>query len=142
MSALRQSGSSSASEGDQRYACMDEKKRKRMISNRESARRSRMRKQNLVQELTKEVSKLQAANRTIVAKIEETTERLTFCTAQNNVLRAQEIELTDWLKSLNDLINHSGLVTDVTNVADCLLKPWQITCSMQQISASSGLFQY
>nr|XP_009799077.1 PREDICTED: ocs element-binding factor 1-like [Nicotiana sylvestris] len=79
-------------------------KRKRMISNRESARRSRMKKQNLVQELTKEVSKLQAANRTIVAKIEETTERLTFCTAQNNVLRAQEIE-----KYLNDLINYSGL---------------------------------
>ncbi|OIT39265.1 bzip transcription factor 11 [Nicotiana attenuata] len=80
-----------------------------MISNRESARRSRMKKQNLVQELTKEVSKLQAANRTIVAKIEETTERLTFCTAQNNVLREQEIELTDRLKSLNDFINHSGL---------------------------------
>ncbi|OIT32581.1 bzip transcription factor 11 [Nicotiana attenuata] len=80
-----------------------------MISIRESARRSRMKKQKLVQELTKEVSKLQAANRTIVAKIEETTKRLTFCTAQNNVLRAQEIELTDRLKSLNDLINHSGL---------------------------------
>lgn len=80
-----------------------------MISNRESARRSRMKKQNLVQELTKEVSKLQAANRTIVAKIEETTERLTFCTAQNNVLRAHEIELTNRLKSLNDLINYSGL---------------------------------
>lgn len=138
MSALRQSASSSASEDDQRYAGMDEKKRKRMISNRESARRSRMKKQKLLQDLTGEVSRLQATNKNIVAKIEETTERYSIYAAQNNVLRAQAMELTDRLRYLNDVIDSTGLATDV---ADPLLKPLQNPCPMQPI-ASSGLFKF
>lgn len=138
MTALRQSASSSASEDDQRYAGMDEKKRKRMISNRESARRSRMKKQKLLQDLTGEVSRLQAANKTIVTKIDETTERYAICAAQNNVLKAQGMELTDRLRYLNDVINSTGLADDV---ADPLLKPLQTPCTMQPI-ASSGLFKF
>lgn len=135
MSALRQSASSSASEDDQRYAGMDEKKRKRMISNRESARRSRMKKQKLLQDLTGEVSRLQAANKNIATKIEETTERYAICAAQNNVLRAQTMELADRLRYLNDVLNSTGLA------ADPLLKPLQTPCPMQPI-ASSGLFNF
>ncbi|KAL3349783.1 hypothetical protein AABB24_022714 [Solanum stoloniferum] len=138
MSPLRQSASSSASDDDQRYAGMDEKKRKRMISNRESARRSRMKKQKLLQDLTGEVSRLQAANKNIVSKIDETTERYAICAAQNNVLRAQAMELTDRLRYLNDVIDSTGLAADV---ADPLLKPLQNPCPMQPI-ASSGLFKF
>ncbi|CAN4110965.1 unnamed protein product [Withania somnifera] len=138
MSALRQSASSSASEDDQRYAGMDEKKRKRMISNRESARRSRMKKQKLLQDLTAEVSRLQAANKNIITKIDETNERYAIFVAQNNVLKAQVMELTDRLRYLNDVINSTGLADDV---ADPLLKPLQTPCPMQPI-ASSGLFKF
>ncbi|MCD7446502.1 hypothetical protein HAX54_007817 [Datura stramonium] len=138
MSALRQSASSSASEDDQRYAGMDEKKRKRMISNRESARRSRMKKQKLLQDLTGEVSRLQAANKSIATKIEETAERYAICAAHNNVLRAQTMELTDRLRYLNDVLTSSGLAADV---ADPLLKPLQTPCPMQPI-ASSGFFKF
>ncbi|XP_049389097.1 bZIP transcription factor 53-like [Solanum stenotomum] len=138
MSPLRQSASSSASDDDQRYAGMDEKKRKRMISNRESARRSRMKKQKLLQDLTGEVNRLQSANKNIVSKIDETTERYAICAAQNNVLRAQAMELTDRLRYLNDVIDSTGLAA---GVADPLLKPLQNPCPMQPI-ASSGLFKF
>lgn len=130
-----------SSESDQRYAMMDEKKRKRMISNRESARRSRMRKQKQMQDLTDEMGRLQIANNDIVSKIDGITERYMIFASENNVLRAQVMELTDRLRSLNDVVKNCEMAGHPTELPDPLLRPWQISCSMQPIPASSGLFQ-
>ncbi|CDP18250.1 unnamed protein product [Coffea canephora] len=130
-----------SSESDQRYAMMDEKKRKRMISNRESARRSRMRKQKQLQDLTDEMGRLEVANNGIEGKIDGITEKYMICAAENNVLRARLTELTERLRSLNDVIKNLEMVGDATQLPDPLLKPWQVSCSMQPIPASSGIFQ-
>ncbi|KAL3515959.1 hypothetical protein ACH5RR_022861 [Cinchona calisaya] len=132
-----------SSESDQKYAMMDEKKRKRMISNRESARRSRMRKQKQMQDLTDEMGRLEVAKNGIVGKVDEITEKYMAYAAENDVLRAQLMELTERLRSLNDVIKNCEIAgKDANQLADPLLKPWQLSCSMQQpIPASSGLFQ-
>nr|GMD03445.1 bZIP transcription factor 53-like [Ipomoea batatas] len=145
MSGTRQSWSSSGSENDQRYAGIDEKKRKRMISNRESARRSRMKKQKRVQELTEEVGRLQAANSGIVGRIEEMSKKYEVMANEKSVLRAQEAELSERLKYLNDVMKNSGVGDSdnaVAAAADPLMNPWQILFPKLPIPASSGLFKF
>lgn len=144
MSDLRPTGSSSMSEGDPRYTMMDEKKRKRMISNRESARRSRMKKQELVQNMAKEINQLQMANKDIANKIDSTAQVYVVYKAENDVLRAQEMELAERLRSLNDILKNSGMMgEEILEFPDPLLRPWQLPCTAHQpIAASSGLFHF
>ncbi|KAM6544325.1 hypothetical protein CsatB_008772 [Cannabis sativa] len=82
------------------------RKRKRMESNRESARRSRQRKQKQLEELMGEVGKLRKENNQIMTTISITTQHLMTIDAHNSVLRAQMVELNHTLHSLNDIINH------------------------------------
>ncbi|KAI3510236.1 hypothetical protein L1887_25768 [Cichorium endivia] len=58
----RQQPANIGSDGDLRYANVDERKKKRMISNRESARRSRTKKQQHLDELLGEINQLQNEN--------------------------------------------------------------------------------
>ncbi|KAA8545248.1 hypothetical protein F0562_020032 [Nyssa sinensis] len=98
MSALKQFRSSSSSEEDHKYLTMDEKKRKRMISNRESARRSRMKKQKIVEDLTNDASRLKNDNNDIVGKIDSITEKYMMFAVENNDLRTQAVKLTERLR--------------------------------------------
>lgn len=141
MSSLKQNGTSSGSECDPKSAMVDEKKRKRMVSNRESARRSRKRKQEQLQNLTEDVGKLQAEINGTMQKIDGLTEKYMILVTENSVLRAQEKELTERLKSLNELIEGTGLGWDSTQVTDPLLEPWQLPFPMHAIPASS-MFNY
>ncbi|KAK1436525.1 hypothetical protein QVD17_02306 [Tagetes erecta] len=84
---------------------MDEKKRKRMESNRESARRSRMKKQKHANDLTAEVKKIKNDNDHIRSTINVTTQKLIEIEAENSVYRAQVSELTQRLVSLNQILN-------------------------------------
>ncbi|MBA0649439.1 hypothetical protein Goklo_017003 [Gossypium klotzschianum] len=86
-------------------ALMNERKRKRMISNRESARRSRMRKQKHLDDLMAQVSQLQNENHQILTRVSITTQRYLNVEAENSVLRAQANELSHRLQSLNDIID-------------------------------------
>uniref|UniRef100_A0A5B6YJA1 Putative bZIP transcription factor 53 n=1 Tax=Davidia involucrata TaxID=16924 RepID=A0A5B6YJA1_DAVIN len=142
MSSLKQVRSSSSSDGDPKYATMDERKRKRMISNRESAKRSRMRKQKLVEDLTNEATQIQNENNRIVGKIDSTTEMYMAFALQNNDLRAQAMELTERLRSLNHVLRNSGLAVDIPEIPDPLLKPWQLLRPLQPVMASSDFFQF
>jgi len=137
---------SSGSEEDQKYANMDDRKRKRMISNRESARRSRMKKQQHLDELIGQVTKLQSENSQIVQKINSVSQLYVSVETENNVLRAQMMELTDRLRSLNSVLQiveeASGLVMDIPTIPDALLEPWQLPCPALPIMATSDVFQF
>ncbi|XP_022890525.1 bZIP transcription factor 53-like [Olea europaea var. sylvestris] len=142
----KQQPTSPGSEMDQRHAGNDERKRKRMISNRESARRSRMRKQQHLDEMVGQVSQLQTENSLLSQKINNTTELYLGVASENNVLRAQLAELTDRLRSLNSVLeivsDVSGLVLDIPDIPDTLLEPWQLPCPIHSITASADMFQY
>lgn len=85
-------------------ALMDQRKRKRMISNRESARRSRMRKQKHLDDLVSQVSKLRKENQEILTSVNITTQKYLSVEAENSVLRAQMGELSNRLESLNEIV--------------------------------------
>ncbi|KAK3195435.1 hypothetical protein Dsin_026745 [Dipteronia sinensis] len=105
-SAIQNSGSD-----EDLLALMDQRKRKRMISNRESARRSRMRKQKHLDDLMSQVDQLRKDNHQIISNISITTQHFITIEAENSVLRAQVDELTHRLQSLNDIISFMNTTT-------------------------------
>lgn len=123
----------------------DERKRKRMLSNRESARRSRIRKQKQIEDLVNEVSALQKDNSQLSEKINVATQRYAEMECANNVLRAQAMELTERLRSLNSVLHIveevSGYAVDIPEIPDPLMKPWQIPCPVQPIMALADMFE-
>lgn len=98
-SLLQNSGSE-----EELQAIMDQRKRKRMISNRESARRSRMRKQKHLDDLVSQVAKLRKENQEILTSVNITTQKYLSVEAENSVLRAQMGELSNRLESLNEIV--------------------------------------
>ncbi|KAK4377322.1 hypothetical protein RND71_003618 [Anisodus tanguticus] len=92
---------------------MDQRKRKRMISNRESARRSRMRKQKHLDDLMAQLAHLRNENNQILTSMNVTTQNYLNIEAENSILRAQVEELCNRLVSLTEIIsflnaNNSG----------------------------------
>lgn len=92
---------------------MDQRKRKRMISNRESARRSRMRKQKHLDDLSVQVSQLRNENQQILTSVNLTTQRFLAVESENSVLRAQLNELNNRFESLNEIINFMNVTNAV-----------------------------
>ncbi|KAG0464086.1 hypothetical protein HPP92_020155 [Vanilla planifolia] len=90
-------------------AVMEQKKRKRMLSNRESARRSRMRKQKRLDDLMGQVSHLRKENNQILDTLNHTTNYYMGLEAENSVLRTQILELTSRLSSLQDILQQTNL---------------------------------
>ncbi|OVA16763.1 Basic-leucine zipper domain [Macleaya cordata] len=131
---------SSGSEGDPQYMVMDDRKKRRMLSNRESARRSRMRKQQHLDDLINQVAQLQKENNEIVKSVNNTTELYIKVESENRILRAQMTELSDRLQSLNSVLRIieeiSGFPMDIPEIPDPLLKPWQLPCPSQPIMAN------
>ncbi|KAI4339896.1 hypothetical protein MLD38_024781 [Melastoma candidum] len=84
---------------------IDQRKRKRMESNRESAQRSRMRKQKHVDDLTAQILHLTRENVQILTGINAAAQHLVTVEAENSVLRAQVTELGQRLQSLDEILD-------------------------------------
>jgi len=99
----------SGSEGDQNHMQVnvtDQKKRKRMQSNRESARRSRMKKQQHMEDLSNQIEQLKKENVQISTNVGVTTQMYLNVESENAILRVQMAELSHRLQSLNDIIHY------------------------------------
>ncbi|XP_060193013.1 bZIP transcription factor 11-like [Lycium barbarum] len=91
-----------------RQVIIDERKRKRMISNRESARRSRMKKHEYLDELIARVDLLKEENNQIVTNINMVIQLYLNVEAENSVLKAQIAELSHRLQSLKEINRRSS----------------------------------
>lgn len=136
---------------------MDLRKRKRMISNRESARRSRMRKQKHLDDMIAQMDQLRNENNQILTNINLTNQLYLNVESENSVLRAQLTELSHRLQSLNDIINclngttNSPVVETEGSAFDYqmmsgfdhdFLNPWNLLNVNQPIMASPDVFMY
>ncbi|KAK9161727.1 hypothetical protein Syun_008068 [Stephania yunnanensis] len=119
----------------------DERKKRRMISNRESARRSRMRKQQHLDDLINQAAQIQRENGEIAKRVSATTEMFLKVDSENSILRAQVGELSERLQSLNSVLHTieevSGFAMDIPEMPDPLLKPWHLPYPSQPIMASA-----
>lgn len=120
------SSSGNSSTMSQSHGCEDGRKMKRKQSNRESARRSRIRKQKHMDDLIVEVEKLRNENNEMMKSVNITTQQFLNIEAENCILRAQMSELSQRLQSLNDIINIINTNTNTTSGAyyyqnDCYL---------------------
>ncbi|XP_018507864.1 LOW QUALITY PROTEIN: bZIP transcription factor 11 [Pyrus x bretschneideri] len=132
-------------------ALMDQRKRKRMISNRESARRSRMRKQKHLDDLTGQISQLKKDNEQIISSLNITSQHYMNVEAENSVLRAQADELSNRLQSLNEIAsflnaNNGGVHAAAadsscfTEPHDSFFNPLNLSYLNQPITASAEMF--
>ncbi|XAR49686.1 hypothetical protein NMG60_11032956 [Bertholletia excelsa] len=129
---------SSSSEEEERYAMMDERKRKRMISNRESARRSRMRRETHIKDLTNQITVLRNSNNEIAQKISLIDQQFLAVESENQVLRVQQDELTKRLESLEIM---SSYLCVNNPVPEYYSQPWQLPLQPMPLMASVGMFQ-
>ncbi|XP_021906709.1 basic leucine zipper 1-like [Carica papaya] len=144
-------------EKDARYAVItDEKRRKRMLSNRESARRSRLRRQKQIEDLVNEIAllnrKIQEGNKRfdIIMESNKAVE------SENNVLRAEKTRLANYMFHLEIMILNSCMQVGSSSVAGCSCDgqssekmaspelcrvPWQVGGATQPI-ISPGIFEF
>lgn len=85
---------------EQQHVMVDERRQRRMLSNRESARRSRMRKQKHLDELRAQVAHMRGENRQILNSFDILTQRYSHALEENRVLKAQAMELSQHIHHL------------------------------------------
>ncbi|OVA12534.1 Basic-leucine zipper domain [Macleaya cordata] len=100
MSYLSNTSSTSDEAEELQLRVIDERKQRRMISNRESARRSRMRKQKHLDELWSQVVQLRSENRQLINRLNHILDCHENVLQENTHLREEASELR---KKLNDL---------------------------------------
>jgi regulator of replication initiation timing len=93
-------------------AIIDEKKRKRMMSNRESARRSRLKRQKRIEDLAREVGEL-------TRKIEDYKKMLTMTLTKASLLETENDKLSAEKKSLADYLLECNLILSNCKQSSC-----------------------
>ncbi|XP_074589041.1 bZIP transcription factor 53-like [Curcuma longa] len=108
-------------------SAMDERKQKRKLSNRESAKRSRIRKQQHLEELLDAAARLRKENGRAVEQVEALSEHHRRMEAENAALRAEASRLTETLRSLDRLAEEAtGVdVEAAAKIPGPLLGPWR-----------------
>ncbi|OAY57450.1 bZIP transcription factor 11 [Manihot esculenta] len=128
---------------------MDQRKRKRMLSNREAARRSRMKKQKRLDDLMSQLDQLEKENNEIFNNICITSQLLLNVEAKNSILIAQVDELSHRLESLNEIVNYvnfsNGLIIkdeydDQMIIDDYVVNPWINSFHVNQPIMDMALF--
>ncbi|KAK9108908.1 hypothetical protein Sjap_016968 [Stephania japonica] len=127
-----------------------ERRQRRMLSNRESARRSRLRKQKHLDGLAAQMAQLRVDNREIVERVNFTTQHYIEIESENSVLRAQMAELNHRLQSLDEIIrylnNNAATTITTTNLGHDVLmmnNSWNsMSLNQQAIVASAEMLEH
>nr|XP_043618196.1 basic leucine zipper 4-like [Erigeron canadensis] len=99
------SNSSSDSETNTWEAIIkDERKRKRKISNRESARRSRLRKQKHLENLTNQVTRYKSGNQELINRLRFVNQNWQIVRHENERMRVESVMLQQKLYNLHQLL--------------------------------------
>lgn len=127
--------SSSEDDGNKYASITDFKKRKRMISNRESARRSRMKREQHIKDLNDQITYFTSKSSEILKKTNEVGRRYMAVEAENRILRVHGEELKkrlEFLEKMLDSYSRKNVVGE-NNDDECFmmdilqdpsLKPW------------------
>ncbi|TXG56726.1 hypothetical protein EZV62_018039 [Acer yangbiense] len=99
-SSLSNNSSTSDEAEEQQLRIIDERKQRRMISNRESARRSRMRKQKHLDELWSQVVRLRTENHNLIDKLNHASECHDRVLQENVRLKEEASDLRQMLTEL------------------------------------------
>ncbi|KAK4371089.1 hypothetical protein RND71_010564 [Anisodus tanguticus] len=94
------SNSTSDESEEQQHRIIDERKQRRMISNRESARRSRMRKQRHLDELWSQVLRLRTENQNLMNKLDQVSESHEKVVQENRQLKDEATDLRQMLAGI------------------------------------------
>lgn len=96
--------STSGSETNRTVYSTEERKRRRMISNRESARRSRWRKKQMYEDLTNDVNRLKLENRELKNRLGFLTNDCHTVQRDSNRLLSESIYLQHKLRGLHQIL--------------------------------------
>eukprot|EP01018_Ginkgo_biloba_P027250 Gb_20332 [translate_table: standard] len=124
--AVSHSQSNSASDEAEDQHVIDERKQRRMLSNRESARRSRLRKQQHLDELRAQVAHLRAENGQILNKFNAASQHYAQIIEENGILKSQTLDLSHKLQRLNQAFSaqsHGVLRTMSIDNGNCTASP-------------------
>ncbi|EOA25599.1 hypothetical protein CARUB_v10018947mg [Capsella rubella] len=104
------SNNNSASDEDhhQSIIILDERKQRRMLSNRESARRSRMRKQRHLDELWSQVIRLRNENNCLIDKLNRVSETQDCVLKENSKLKEEASDLRQLVCELKSNKNNNN----------------------------------
>lgn len=140
---------SSGSEGDDRYSTMDEKKRKRMISNRESARRSRMRREQHLKDLRSQIAFFESKRNEMIQRMNQISQSYAVIETENRVLMAQKEELSKRLECAEIISSYiNGGTSSEYNLMEFVgedpwMKAWQAPPQfLPMITTSAGVFNF
>lgn len=111
---------------------MDERKQRRMISNRESARRSRMRKQRHLDELWSQVVRLRAENRQLIDRLNDLSECHERTAQENARLKEEASHLHQALKEMQ-LENPFAIFRDLEGEVPCNSSNQSIVTSTDEL---------
>lgn len=99
---LQTQGNSTSDEDQQ---VVDDRKQRRMLSNRESARRSRLRKQQHLDELRTHVAQLRAQNSQMLSSFNLASQHFAQLTEENEQLRSEAMDLSHQLQRLHQTVS-------------------------------------
>ncbi|KAA8529259.1 hypothetical protein F0562_033942 [Nyssa sinensis] len=122
---------------EHQLSIIDERKQRRMISNRESARRSRMRKQKHLDELWSQVVRLRTENHTLLDKLNHVSECHDRVLQENARLKGETSDLRQMLSDLQIGSPYSAL-RDLEEVT-CNTAHLRAESANQSITTSTNL---
>ncbi|KAF5443479.1 hypothetical protein F2P56_036033 [Juglans regia] len=141
-SCISNNSSTSDEAEEHQLGIIDERKQRRMISNRESARRSRMRKQKHLDELWSQVVRLRTENHHLIDRLHHVTESHDEVLQENTRLKEEASDLRQMLTHLQIDSPYSTTLRDLEEVIPSNTADLGAESSDQSISNPEDLLYY